>query len=66
MEVTVNSKEEISYNFCLNFVQEFGLWSQMNSATLCFSIDKTKESLYLEKELYSMFYRVQGARIPTR
>ncbi len=25
---TVNSKEENSEDFCLHFVQEFGLWSQ--------------------------------------
>jgi hypothetical protein len=25
VEVTVNSKEENSYNFCLDYVQEFGL-----------------------------------------
>ncbi len=27
VEVTVNSKEENSSEFCLDFVQEFGLWS---------------------------------------
>jgi hypothetical protein len=26
VEVTVNSKEENSENFCPNYVQEFGLW----------------------------------------
>jgi hypothetical protein len=36
VEVTVNSKEEISQDSCLDFVQEFGLWiehsSQMKTA----------------------------------
>jgi hypothetical protein len=27
--VTVNSKEENSYSFCLNYVQEFGLCTDM-------------------------------------
>jgi hypothetical protein len=26
VKVSVNSKEEISEDFCLNFAQEFGLW----------------------------------------
>ncbi len=26
VEVTVNNKEENSSDFCLDFVQEFGLW----------------------------------------
>ncbi len=29
VRVTVNSMEEISYDFCLDFVQEFGLWSRL-------------------------------------
>jgi hypothetical protein len=28
LEVTVNSKEESSYDFCPNDVQEFGLWKE--------------------------------------
>jgi hypothetical protein len=27
VEVTVNSKEENSEDFCMDFVQEFGLWT---------------------------------------
>jgi hypothetical protein len=27
VEVAVNSKEENSQDFCLDFVQEFGLWT---------------------------------------
>jgi hypothetical protein len=27
VEVTVNSKEENSKDFCLDFVREFGLWT---------------------------------------
>jgi hypothetical protein len=29
VEITVNSKEENSEDFCLNFVQEFDLWKTM-------------------------------------
>ncbi len=31
-ELTVNSKEENSYNFCMDFVQEFGLCKVVVSA----------------------------------
>jgi hypothetical protein len=27
VEVTVNSKDENSQDFCLDFIQEFGLWT---------------------------------------
>jgi len=29
VEVTVNSREENSEDFCLDFVQEFGLWPSL-------------------------------------
>jgi hypothetical protein len=31
IEVTVNSKKETLKDFCLDFVQEFGLWSKSDS-----------------------------------
>ncbi len=36
VKVTVNSKEESSWDFCLDFVQEFGLWIGENVVYLPF------------------------------
>ncbi len=33
--VTVNNKEENSHDFCLDFVQEFGLWKTYQQSGRC-------------------------------